>query len=111
MLLPGRTGMSTKGKEVCLQCGGSSWISQRTGLLFAGSCGTGKTHLAVAVINELMQEKQVPSLFYDYRELLQDIKNSWNHNVEATELSVLRPVFEAEILLLDELGAVRSTEW
>ncbi len=26
-------------------------------------------------------------------------------------MEILRPVFEAEVLVLDELGAVRSTEW
>jgi DNA replication protein DnaC len=31
--------------------------------------------------------------------------------VKATELQVLRPVFEAEVLLLDELGAVKPSEW
>jgi DNA replication protein DnaC len=31
--------------------------------------------------------------------------------VQATELDVLRPVFDAEVLVLDELGAVKPTEW
>ncbi len=28
-----------------------------------------------------------------------------------TELEILRPVFEAEVLILDELGASKPTEW
>ena len=31
--------------------------------------------------------------------------------MQATELEVLRPVFETEVLVLDELGAVKPTEW
>jgi DNA replication protein DnaC len=50
-------------------------------------------------------------LFYDYRELLKEIQNSYNTSVQATELEVLRPVFETEVLVLDELGAVKPTEW
>jgi DNA replication protein DnaC len=50
-------------------------------------------------------------LFCDYRELLKSIQNSYNPSVQATEMEILRPVFEAEVLALDELGAVRSTEW
>jgi DNA replication protein DnaC len=51
------------------------------------------------------------ALFYDYRELLKQVQNSYNRSVEATELEVLRPVFEAEVLVLDELGASKPTDW
>jgi DNA replication protein DnaC len=82
-----------------------------TGLLLIGSIGTGKTHLAVGIIKELVVSKGIPCLFDDYRELLKQIQNSYNDSVKATELEVLRPVFEAEVLVLDELGAVKPTEW
>jgi DNA replication protein DnaC len=83
----------------------------KTGLLFEGSIGIGKTHLAVAVIKRLMRQKGVSCLFCDYRELLKSIQNSYNNDVQATELGLLQPVFDAEVLLLDELGAVKPTEW
>jgi DNA replication protein DnaC len=70
----------------------------------------GKTHLAVGIIKELLN-KNIACLFYDYRELLKQIQNSYNDSVKATELDVLRPVFETEVLVLDELGAVKPTEW
>src|SRR5207248_10818276 len=82
-----------------------------TGLLLIGSIGVGKTHLAVGIIKELLVSKGIPCLFYDYRELLKQIQNSYNDSVKATELEVLRPVFESEVLVLDELGAVKPTEW
>ena len=82
-----------------------------TGLLLIGSIGVGKTHLAVGMIKELILSKGIPCLFYDYRELLKQIQNSYNDSVKATELEVLRPVFETEVLVLDELGAVKPTEW
>ena len=71
----------------------------------------GKTHLAVGIIKELILSKGIACLFYDYRELLKQIQNSYNDSVKATELDVLRPVFETEVLVLDELGAVKPTEW
>jgi DNA replication protein DnaC len=82
-----------------------------TGLLLIGSIGVGKTHLAVGIIKELVLSKNIACLFYDYRELLKQIQNSYNDSVKATELDVLRPVFETEVLVLDELGAVKPTEW
>jgi DNA replication protein DnaC len=82
-----------------------------TGLLLIGGIGVGKTHLAVGIVKELVVSKGVPCLFYDYRELLKQIQNSYNDSVKATELDVLRPVFETEVLVLDELGAVKPTEW
>ena len=90
------------------------WAAQypldRTGLLLVGPSGVGKTHLSVAAIRRLT-ENGVHCLFCDYRELLKNIQNSYNPSVHATELEVLRPIFETDVVLLDDLGAVRPTEW
>jgi DNA replication protein DnaC len=83
---------------------------ETTGLLLIGPIGVGKTHLAVSIMKQLMV-KGIRCLFYDYRELLKEIQNSYNPSVQATELDVLAPVFEAEVLVLDELGAVKPSEW
>jgi DNA replication protein DnaC len=84
---------------------------ERAGILLIGPVGVGKTHLAVSAIKQLIRDKGVPCLFYDYRELLKEIQNSYNASVQTTEMEVLRPVFDAEVLVLDELGAVKPTEW
>jgi DNA replication protein DnaC len=81
------------------------------GLLIVGNSGLGKTHLAAGILQALVIEKRVNGLFYDYHELLKKIQNSYNPSVAATELSVLRPVFDAEVLVLDDLGATRPTDW
>jgi len=82
-----------------------------TGLLIIGKIGTGKTHLAVGIIKELILNRGISCVFYDYRELLKEIQNSYNTSVQTSELDVLRPVFETDVLVLDELGAVKPTEW
>jgi DNA replication protein DnaC len=65
----------------------------------------------VGILKELISTQGSACLFCDYRELLKQIQNCYNDSVQATELQVLRPVFEAEVLLLDELGAVKPSEW
>jgi len=82
-----------------------------TGLMFVGSVGVGKTHLAVSVLRGLIVERGATGLFCDYRDLLKKVQDSYNPSVAATEMQVLRPVFEAEILVLDELGASKPSEW
>ena len=81
------------------------------GLLLTGDIGVGKTHLAVGILKELVTVRGVQGLYYDYRELLKEVQNSYNREVSATELGILRPVFEAEVLVLDELGAAKPTDW
>jgi DNA replication protein DnaC len=81
------------------------------GLLFVGSTGLGKTHLAVGVLRRLVRERGVRGLFCDYRELLKNIQNSYNPQVNTTELELLKPVFATEVLVLDDLGAQKPSEW
>ncbi|HEV2178492.1 MAG TPA: ATP-binding protein [Terriglobia bacterium] len=81
------------------------------GLLFVGTTGVGKTHLAVAVLRELMIQKGVPCLFYDFRDLLQEIRESYNPVSQTSEFSVVAPVLDAEVLLLDEVIAANPSDW
>ena len=81
------------------------------GLLLTGSIGVGKTHMAVGILQALVQERGATGLFYDYRDLLKQVQNSYNPRVHATESEILKPVFDAEVLILDELGAAKPTDW
>lgn len=81
------------------------------GLLFMGSVGVGKTHLAIAVLKELIEKKGVTCLFYESGSLLKAIQDSYNPVSQTSEMRVLAPVYQAEVLLLDELGATVPTNW
>ena len=81
-----------------------------TGLLVIGPCGAGKTHLAVAVLRQILSRGH-NALFYDYRELLKEIQGSYNSESQTSELSVLEPVLTADVLMLDDLGASKPSPW
>ena len=80
------------------------------GLLLTGSIGVGKTHLAVGMLQALITERGAKGLFCDYRDLLKQIQDSYGRN-DLSERQILAPVFEAEVLVLDELGAAKPTDW
>lgn len=88
----------------------SEFPAVNRGLLFTGPVGVGKTHLATAILRGLV-ERGAPCLFYEFGALLQEIRNSYNPVSQASELKVLAPVYEAEVLVLDELGASKPTDW
>ena len=81
------------------------------GLCLIGPPGIGKTHIAVAVLRRVIVEKQARGLFYDVRDLLRVIRSTYNPVVRTAEMDILRPVMEAELLVLDDLGAEKPSEW
>jgi len=81
------------------------------GLFFEGEPGVGKTHLAVAVLRQAIQTVGARGLFYDVRDLLKIIRSTYNASVRTTEIEVLRPVMTAELLVLDDIGAEKTSEW
>ena len=80
------------------------------GLLLMGTVGVGKTHLSVAILRGLL-EKGVNCLFCEFGSLLKGIQDSYNPISKTSELKVLAPVYQADVLVLDELGASKPTDW
>src|SRR5438046_9601444 len=75
-----------------------------------GPSGVGKTHLAVAAVKELIQRGHA-GLSCDYRELLKEMQASYNPASESTEMKILEPIRTVEILVRDDLGASRPSDW
>ncbi len=81
------------------------------GLLLEGQPGVGKTHVAVAVLKQAIQSSGARGVFYDTRDLLRIIRSTYDPSIRTTELEVLQPVMHTDILVLDDLGAEKTSEW
>jgi DNA replication protein DnaC len=96
--------------------------AESEGVLLVGPCGIGKTHLACSLLRALIG-KGFAGLFYSYADLLTEIRNTYNDNGSAkywtdesgnrweTESQILNHVINVEVLLLDELGKVKASDW
>ena len=81
------------------------------GLLLLGLAGVGKTHLASAILKEVIREKGARGCFFHTPDLLRLIRSTYNPLVKTAEMDVLKPVLEADLLVLDDLGAEKLSDW
>lgn len=88
-----------------------SFPAEQKGLVFFGPPGVGKTHLATALLKAAIRDKGARGYFFQTTELLRLVRETYNRSVEETEMDVLRPVLEADVLVLDDLGVEKTSEW
>jgi DNA replication protein DnaC len=82
----------------------------QAGLLLMGNSGVGKTHLAVAALKELLRRGH-SGYFCEYGALLKEIQNSYRSESEVSESKLLDPVLTVEVLVIDDLGCIKPSDW
>ncbi len=80
------------------------------GIFFIGPCGVGKTHLATAILNEII-EKGYEGKFCDFGNLLVQIKSSYNPISKFSEVDIFSELFQTPILVIDDFASQRVTDW
>jgi DNA replication protein DnaC len=84
--------------------------TDQAGILFMGNSGVGKTHLAIAALKELLGRGH-SGYFCEYGALLREIQQSYSHETEATEIRLLAPILSVEVLVIDDLGCIKPSDW
>ena len=84
---------------------------RESGLIFVGNPGGGKTHLAAAVLSEVVERFHIRGRFVDFTSLLHQLQSTFDSDSTESKRAVLDPVIKTDLLVLDELGAQKSSEW
>jgi DNA replication protein DnaC len=82
-----------------------------SGLLFLGTSGVGKTHLMIAIVNEVTLTKGRQALYVNFADLLMKIQSTFKSDSSESKEDVIGPYIDVELLALDELGATKPSEF
>lgn len=77
-------------------------------LLLLGKPGTGKTHLAVSIANQIMSVSSATAVYRTVGGLLQAIRGTYDNTSEQSESQILSSMIRPSLLILDEIGATKE---
>jgi DNA replication protein DnaC len=77
-------------------------------LMMLGTPGTGKTHLGVAVANQVMQDHRATAVYRVIGDVFHAIRDTYSNHSDKTEREILSPLIDADLLVLDEIGVSKE---
>ena len=89
-------------KKICREWAGGA----RNNVVFQGEAGTGKSHLAFAMMKYLSETTKEIAIFINVTDLLMKIKADFSQ-----EEFLVNKIASAKFLVLDDLGMEKDSEW
>jgi DNA replication protein DnaC len=89
---------------------GQNFPNVQKGLCLIGPHGIGKTHLAVAALRAALARGN-QGLFYEVSDLLRLIRSTYNPVIKTAEMDILQPLVSVQLLVLDDVGKEKTSEW
>jgi DNA replication protein DnaC len=80
-------------------------------IFFHGRCGVGKTHLAVAIAREVMEQEKLSVYFAVVPDLLDQLRASFDPSAGVAYEDRFRQIRDAHLLVLDDLGTEATSPW
>lgn len=78
--------------------------------LYSATRGSGKTRMVASIANDLIYNHDISAKFITAPAILDEIKTSWGSK-EYTERQVLDMLFTVPVLIVDDFGAEKATDW
>lgn len=80
------------------------------GLILKGPTGSGKTHIATAILTGVVK-KGYSGVYYNVTELLKDLRETYSRDSEEVEANIIGRAGEVDLLVLDDLGSEATSGW
>ena len=81
------------------------------GLLLLGGCGTGKTHLACAIMLELLVKYAcLYPRYYKVTEIFSAVRNTYQQGATTNEEETIKFFSSIQLLVIDEVGVQKGSE-